>query len=350
MDLTGRRADILRAVVELYVKDGLPVSSQRVAEHLGDRPEVTRGRGSRRSMSAATVRHELVALTAAGMLLQAHHSAGRTPTQLGLRTYLDHMLSPRMHPWDRTHLDEAARSGHPSALPGSLGQTLAELSGELTVVGVPRVLGTVYREIGLAKVGPTQLIVYFVSAGGEVQQKLIDVDRSLSADELPRVQNYLNRCLTHRTLQEIRDVIAAELNRERTVKDTLQRTALEIGLKALPEPEVELVIEGRSQLAQKPEFADISRLQALLRTIETKSVLLQLLEQIIDGPEVTVMLGSEHDVSEAQDLACIGIACRGPTGPAVTIGVVGPTRMDYERLIPMVRYAKDLFERHWKPF
>ncbi len=339
MNLTARQIELLRLVVEGYVTTGRPVSSGTLAQCQRDRP-----------MSPATIRTELGRLTLLGLLEQPHPRAGRVPTEEGLRSYLNDGMNQRLHPWDKTRLDAAARETSAPDFPAVLGHCLAELSGEMAVLGVPRFVGSTFREVGLVRAQPGCFIAIFVSPGGQVQQRMVQVDFDLNPDELQRIQNYLNDRLTNRTLSEVRACIELELVAEEVRRDRLRRAALEIGLRALPEPEIELVIDGAARLAAKPEFADLERLHAVLEAIETKTILLDLLDRIIDAPDVTIVLGSEHRVSEVSDLACVGGSCAttDASHPA-TITLVGPTRMDYERLVPLVRYAKVLLERHWLP-
>lgn len=337
MNLTTRHKTILRLVVEEYVATGAPVSSARVT---------SRQKG--RKLSPATVRACMASLTEIGLLQQPHTNAGRIPTECGLRHYVDGSLSPRLHPWDRTHLDAAVQGPATGALPARLGHSLAVISGQVAVVGVPRFAGSTFREIGLARYGVGRFVVFFVSPGEQVQQKMVEVDFDLSSDELQRIQNFLNERLTHRTLSEVRASIRVELANHEAQRDRLRRSALEIGLKALPDPEMELSIDGTAQLASQPEFADVGKLRSVLAAIEEKQVLLQLLDRVLEETGITVVLGSEHHVSRVRDLACVGGGCDAPSGErSAAITLMGPARMDYDRLVPLVRYATMLLGRHW---
>ena len=341
MTLSRRQTEILATAVEVYLATGKPVSSQAIAE-----------RKQGRTLSSATVRNELQALTTLGLLRQTHASGGRVPTERALRTFVDELMHPKLHPWDRTHLDAATRSRSQSELPVTLGHALSTLTGEVAVVGIPRFVGTVFREVGLVRCNRGQILAYFVSADGTVQQKLVQVDFDVRPDELQRIQNYLNDRLTHRTLPVVRELIRRELRDEETRRDQLRRSALEIGVKALPDPELEVVVDGTSRLASKPELLAGGKLESLLRAVEDKKVLLRILDQLLEtsSHDVTVMLGSEHDVSEMADLACVGASCSRDGQPDAAITLLGPARMDYRRVVALVRYATELFERQWCPF
>ncbi|MEZ4273326.1 MAG: HrcA family transcriptional regulator, partial [Myxococcota bacterium] len=127
----------------------------------------------------------------------------------------------------------------------------------------------------------------------------------------------------------------------------LQRCAFELGLRALPLPEMDVVVEGTFRLAKQPEFADLEALQSVLQAIGTKQTLLELLDRIFDSRDVTVMLGSEHHVSSVGYLACVGGSWVSESGnEAAAISLMGPPRMDYGRLVPLVRYATEIFGRY----
>lgn len=328
-----RDREVLRAVIELYLETGDAVSSLAVATRV-----------SGQKASPATIRNVMANLEARGFLQQPHTSAGRAPTEMGLRIYLDSLLSPKLRPWDRTRLEAAAVELDPA----SLSEGLAGLAGQLTVVAIPSFLGARFREIGLSRIDPGRFAAFFVSPSGVVQQTLVEVDFDLSAAELQRIQNFLNELLHDCTLEEVRKILRAELNNAQVQYDTLRTRAAEIGQRIVPRPETELYVGGRSNLVDQPEFADAERLRALLRTIEEKSSLLTLLNRIVDGPGVKVLLGSDHEVREMLGVAAVGAHAPTPAGAGAAVAVLGPTRMDYGRLVPLVDYATTLLSRHWR--
>ncbi len=334
MQLDPRSRTVLSAVIEAYVDEAQPVSSSAVARRIKDL-----------RASPATIRHVMAELEDAGLLSQPHTSAGRVPTERGLRVYLDGLMSEKLHPWDRSRLEAAAGTEDPADFPASLGQALSGLSGQLAVIAVPRFLGSRFREVGLARCERGRFLAYFVSPAGLVQQKLVEVDFDLSADELLRVQHYLNERLQGMTLDEVRALVREQLDAANSEAFALARQAAEICRRALPDPELKIVVEGTSHLVQQPEFADVDKLRTLLRTLDDRAALLRLLERVLDAQGVRVVLGSEAPVLSVPDLACIGGTVGTGTGGAIT--VVGPTRMDYGRLVPLVRYATQLFDQYW---
>jgi heat-inducible transcriptional repressor len=339
MKLTKRQALLLEGVVDLYIDKAAPVSSSQLAHYCGGR-----------HLSPATIRSTLRGLADLGLLQQTHSSAGRIPTQKGLRAYLDAGINPRLHPWDKTHLNTAAEAPDLSRLSVQIGQCLAEISGQLAVVGVPCFTGSTFREMGLVMIAPGRLLAYFVSPGGHTQQKIVEIDVELASTELQRIQNFLSAYLIGRTLFEVRMLLEGELAIAQRKADHIKRLALEIGLRALPTPDTHLVIEGASHLAAQPEFSDYEKLGRILKTIESKEDILRILKEVGDTGDVIVLLSSEHDITGAQDLSCVGTSCgrHHQQSDSATISLMGPARMDYQRIIPMLKHAKKLFERRWK--
>jgi heat-inducible transcriptional repressor len=337
MELERRSNTILQLIVEAYIQNAQPVSSAAVAVK---NPEL--------NLSSATIRAVMADLETEGLLHQPHTSAGRIPTERGLRRYLDNMVSMKLRPWDRTRLEAKTSGSDASRFPAHLGQALSGLSGQMAVVAVPRFLGSRLKEVGLVRCGHMRVLAYFVSPHGLVQQKLVQTDVDLTPEELTRVQNYLNAHLAGRTLAQVRAHLQTELEEAAATRDELKRHAAQLGVQLLPAAELEVLVEGTTQLFDQPEFADLGTLRALLRTIEEKELVLRVLDRLLDGRGLQVMLGSEHPLRELPDLACVGYCWEGPGGDRAAISLWGPTRMDYGRLMPLVSYASELLGRFWE--
>lgn len=336
-ELTPRNRAVLQAVVETYIDDAAPVSSGGALKRLLDL-----------QLSPATIRTVMAELEALGLLHQPHTSAGRVPTQKGFRTYLDGLGVLRLRPRDRSRLERETQNLDPNTFNEQLAHTLAGLSGQVAVVAIPRLLGSRFREIGLVTVDKRHLVVVFVSPTGVVQQKLVEVDFDLDGMELQRIQNFLNELLAQKTLSEVRAQLQDELRGHELEADLLRWRALEICQRFFPEQstDVDLLVEGTAQLADKPEYEDIGKLRELLHTIENKKTLLRVLDRVFDNAGVKVILASENSLETDVDLSYVGGRWTGASGQA-TIGLLGPTRMDYSRLVPMVDYATALFGKYW---
>ncbi len=340
MEMDTRSSAILQHIVEHFIADAQPVSSRTVASRL-----------KRINASPATIRTIMAELENQGLLQQPHTSAGRVPTEQGLRAYLD-TLKPRLRPSDRSQLDAAATTPDVADIPAMLGQSLAGLSGQMAVVAVPRFLGARIKEVGLLKQDERHLRAVFLSHGGLVQQKLVELDFDIDNEQLSHAQNFLNEQLEHCTVAELRQRIKKALDGHRSKIADLKEAGLEIAARVLPEPnavaDFELIVEGASHLVGQPEFADLDRLRDLLQAIEKRQALLELLTQVVDGYGVQVVLGSEHHVLDLPAVACVGVPCTSPDGHTAAVTVLGPSRMDYGRLVPLVNYAATLFDRYWE--
>ena len=335
MDLNGRQLRILQSVVELYTRCAAPVSSAAIVESSRDL-----------GVSAATIRHIMAELEEAGLLQKPHKSAGRMPTESGLRIYLDNRSTPALHWQDRKNLDSCQIAGS-DAFPLTLTQKISEISGQLTVVALPKFSGTRFKQIGLVRCAPGKLLVWFVSPSGLVQQAMVDNDFGLSNEDLVRTERFLNEKLSNRTLAEVRSIVDRELRSERARYDSFLATAMKISLEALPPAEYALFIDGASSLARQPEFADAATLHQLLVAIEDREKLLELLDNLLDSQGVQVMLGSEHQVGPIHHLTCVGSPVHTSESQTPILGVLGPARMDYPRLIPVVGYASELLSNYW---
>ena len=322
-------------MVKLYTDCAAPVSSAAIVESARDL-----------GVSAATIRHIMAELEEAGLLQKPHKSAGRIPTESGLRVYINNRSSAALHWQDRKNLDSCQIADF-EAFPLTLTQKISEISGQLTVVALPKFSGTRFKQIGLVRCAPGKLLVWFVSPSGLVQQTMVDNDFGLSSEELLRTERFLNEKLSNRTLAEVRAIVDRELRSERARYDAFLATAMEISLQALPPAEYALYVDGAASLARQPEFSDAATLHKLLVAIEDREKLLELLDNLLSTQGVQVVLGSEHQVGTIHHLSCVGSPIHTPEPETPILGVLGPARMDYPRLIPVVGYASELLSNYW---
>lgn len=339
MKLSPRRRRVLELTVELYLQTAQPVSSSLVSKRM-----------KMLKVSSATVRNEMASLEALGLLYQPHTSAGRLPSAQGLRLYLNQALRPQLQSKDRLALDQIAADTPAPRLAVELGSRISELSKQMTAVVVPHLLLLSLKEFGLVRIDRGRFLVYLVSTAGAVEQRIVEMEFDLAPSEVVHIQNYLNQRLAHLSLGEIRTLLEQELEMEHAKMNRLERSALKIGQQALPAAnQVNITIDGTSHLCDQPEFAQTENLQKLLKAIESKTALVNLLNRFLSQGDATIILNSDHDMHELPALNCIGRALRTSYGSdnAPSISVLGPTRMDYGRVVPMVNYASELLERHW---
>ena len=337
MDLDSRQIEVLRTIVEAYIATAQPVSSGTVTS-----------KAQKLGLSSASIRSIMSDLERRGLLSKPHKSSGRVPTQSGLRLYLNFGQARHIRPGDRRILDAFEAKSEPVALAHGLAQQLSALTGQTTVVAVPHLTQSKITEIGLVQCTSQTLICYFVSQNGRVQQTMVDLEEDVGELNLPSIQNYLNHKLAGHNLEQIRSILAQELSSERARYDDIMRAGATIGQRALPPAELEVCIEGTSHLAAQPEFADAAMLRKLLAAIEEREVILTLIDELLAHPGVQVVLSSEHSLEGLGELSVVSSSLGhafGSRSPA--IGLLGPARMNYRRLIPMMGYATELLRKHW---
>ncbi len=225
-------------------------------------------------------------------------------------------------------------------------RTLSSYSHHTGLVMVPRLKATVFRHIEFVKLSARQLLVIFVTQSGLVQNKLVEIDEELTQSDLEQITNYLNRTMNGLSIQEVRARIVAEMAHEKALYDQLLRRAFTLSKAALGEESAgEVIIEGTSYFLEQPEFADLQQMKRIVRAFEQKSILVDLLDRGIDTKGVQVMIGSETRCLELSGCSLITAAYSGKRGTLGTLGVIGPNRMPYSTIIPIVGYTANLISR-----
>jgi heat-inducible transcriptional repressor len=330
--LPARRHTLLLAAVQEFIATAEPVGSQQiVARHsLGVR--------------SAMVRSMMAELEESGYLSQPHVSAGRIPTDKAFRYYVDHMLlSSRIAFEDRAQI-ELHYSGRPRDLDDVMRDTprlLALLTGQAALVMAPRLEAMMIERVNFVRVRDRQVLAMFVASGDAMQNRLVEADRDFTQDELDRMARYLNESLAGRTLDQARRWIEQQLKEERAAYDQFMRDALALGGGAIADPprRTEVYIEGSLKALEQPEFSDPERMRELLRALEDKSALLDLLERSIEQNRLTISIGSENYDPRLAGLTVVAASYATGSKPVGGLAVVGPVRMDYDRVIPLVDYT-----------
>jgi heat-inducible transcriptional repressor len=330
--LTTRRHALLLATVQEFIATAEPVGSQQVAAHypLGVR--------------SAMVRSLMAELEESGFLTQPHVSAGRVPTDKAFRYYVDHLvLSSRIGFEDRAQI-ELHYSGRSRDLDDVMRDTpklLALLTGQAALVVAPRLEAMTIERVNFVRVRERQVLGVFVASADRVEHRLIETDRDFTQDELDRMARYLNESLVGRTLDEARRWIERQLREERAAYDQFRRDALALGGGAIGEKgdRTEVYVEGGVKALDQPEFADPERVRELLRALDDKSALLALLERSIQQNGLMVSIGSENYDPRLACLSVIAASYATGSPSAGSLAIVGPVRMDYDRVIPLVGYT-----------
>lgn len=332
--LSHRSRKILFAVVAEYIASGTPVGSRTLARKYG------------LELSPATIRNVLADLEEAGYLVQPHTSAGRIPTEHALRTFIEALtdfeevtVSERRSMRQRfEEVFEQVQGGRENEILRAAGKIISELSGKAAVVAASPTDSRKLTQLRFIRTKPLQLLAVLVFSDGIVENRYVELAEATDDSELERIHNLLADVVEGRSLGDLRDLFVRRLEDQRTEVDRLRRRAFDLAHRAVSKvvDRGQVVIEGRARLMELPEYEDAEKLRRLVHALEDRESLVDLLERTMGAGAVTVYIGRETGVMGDAELSLIvapyGDADKG-TG---TVGVIGPTRMDYARMMPLV--------------
>lgn len=328
--LSERDREILRDIIEAHIASGEPVSSRAVAK------------GSRYQLSAATVRNVMADLEDFGYLVQPHTSAGRVPTPAGYHLFIDSLMPARELPArDRRYIDENFRGApvETERLTALASHLLSELSDQVGVVLTPAMGETVLRAVDFVPLSGQRALCVVVASGGAVESKVIETPEPLSREEMIRISNYLTENFAGLTLVEVRARLLQRMAEERDQMDRLLSLAISLASQGIGAgPGREVVVDGTSSLLANPELADVGRLRRLLDAFNDKARLVQLLNRCVAGAGMRVFIGEDSDLTSELDLSLVATTYGHGGRASGSLGIVGPPRMAYPRIIPLVHY------------
>ena len=329
-----RNKQILTSVINEYVLTAEPVGSRKLAKKYNI------------NLSSATIRNVMSDLEDMGLLHQPHTSAGRIPTEKALRFYVNSILKVKdlkLREKDRIRKRYQFSELEASAIIKQTSEVLSVLSHQMSIISAPKIIGTVLKHIEFIKISTNRILVIFVSQSGFVQNRIVEDKEDISQDELDKYTNYLGDILVGISLEEVREKLDEEMQKEKITYDQLLSKALQLSKKALGEElEPELYMGGKINLLESPEFSEVGRMKTLLQALEEKNLLLTLLDKTMDAEGVQIFIGSEVQLSDMQTLSIITSPYRQGKNVVGALGIIGPTRMDYLKLIPIVEYSAQL--------
>ena len=334
--LDPRARHLLRTLIGRYIHDGEPVGSQTLSRHAG------------LDVSPATIRNILADLEDAGLLSSPHTSAGRIPTAQGYRVFVDSLLQLRPLPEGelaRLRQELPAGSGTQSLL-GNASELLSAMSHFVGVVSVPRREQFAFRHIDFVPLDAQRVLAILVFADNDVQNRIIQTRRAYDAGELERVANYLNHHFAGRPLSQIRAALVRELKAARSEMDGLLTHTVELAEQALVGGGDDMLLAGQTRLMGVQDLSDLDRLRELFEAFARKREILQLLERTLRAPGVRIFIGEETGLAPLEGMSLVTAPYRagGAADGQVlgVLGVIGPSRMAYERVIPVVQAAADV--------
>lgn len=329
-ELSLRQRQILKAVIHDYITCGEPVGSRTIARrHLGH-------------LSAATIRNVMADLEEIGYLSQPHTSAGRVPTDLGYRFYVDSLMQrPRLSRIEESRIEQGIRPtwGQAEDLMQETSRILSDLSRYTAVVLAPRLTQNTWRRIDFVYLNRERILVVLVADSGLVQQKVIVIDEVIEQPELDRISRYLNTMLGGVTLREARSRIVARMAEERDEFNQLMQRALELSNKTLEGEEGQVYIGGAANIAHQPEFADVKKMKEIFAAFDQKSKLVKILDQCLSQGGLRIIIGRESEVREMRELSLIASPYKSGDHVLGVLGIVGPKRIAYDRMVALVDFT-----------
>jgi heat-inducible transcriptional repressor len=338
MEPRDRSRRILAALVREYIASGEPVPSSLLVTAAG------------LDVSSATVRNILARLEDEGFVQQPHTSAGRIPTDRGYRFYVDLLLDAKRSTRTASAVEARLRRDRGGALIDDLlpqvSRVLSHASHSLGFAIRPAHEAAVFDRVEFIPLSSARVLVVIIARGGHVIQKVIDVAESLDAGDLRQAANYLNAEFSGLPLNRAREAVLDRMNEERVLYDALMARAIRLASSTfanLPDEQM-MYVEGASALLGEAQGLTLGTLQALLDMIEEKQRLLRLLNEYIDGPGLTVVIGAEHPDPNLRSFSLVASTYEDGSGTG-TVGVIGPTRMRYSRAIDVVDGAAQAVSR-----
>jgi len=334
--LSDRTRRILATLVRSYIESGEPVASASLAAKAG------------LNVSSATIRNVLAQLEEMGYVWQPHTSAGRVPTDAGYRAYVDMLLDSRRSSKDASAVEARLRQEAGDAplmddLLSSTSHVLSEASKGVGFAIAPPNAQAIFQHIEFVPISGTRILVVLVTSGNQVQQKTVDIGESVGASELVQAANFLNAEFAGRKLDEVREGVTERLKEERSLYDQLLGLALRLAstsFQNLNQPTA-VYVDGASTLIEEVVQASgisANTLKTLWRMVEEKQRLVRMLTEYIDGPGLTVVIGTEHSDPELRPFSLIAATYFDGRSTG-TVGIIGPTRMRYSRAISAVDIA-----------
>ncbi|MBP6108164.1 MAG: heat-inducible transcriptional repressor HrcA [Steroidobacteraceae bacterium] len=332
--LTERARHLLRVLVESYIREGQPVGSRNLS------------RDSGLNLSAATVRNVMADLEEYGFVASPHTSAGRVPTDKGYRFFVDTLLRQRQRPDDAAMLNELNQrleqeaDRDPKALVAVASQMLSSLTHLAGVVTIPRQPHQSLSQIEFLPLSESRVLAVMVINGRDVQNRIVHLERYYSAEELRRAANFLNQQFGGKELTQIRLDIVEELTQAGESLNQLMRDAIRVAQQAVGESnhqgEPEYVIAGETNLMEFAELSNVEKLRRLFDAFTSKRDILHLLDQSLGAEGVQIFIGQESGYQILDNCSLVTAPYALDNETVGVLGVIGPTRMAYDRVIPIV--------------
>jgi heat-inducible transcriptional repressor len=321
--MDDRAKSLLKTLVELYIADGTPVGSR------------TLSRASGLELSPATIRNVMADLEELGLIASPHTSAGRIPTSRGYRVFVDTMLTAKPFEMNVDVAREQLQPDQPQRVIAHAAQVLSQLSSFVGVITAPK-KPTVFRHIEFLRLGERRVLVILVSPDGDVQNRVIVTAHDHTASDLVEATNFVNAHYAGLTLDAVRERLKQEVETLRGEIATLMQAAVQMGGQAQAQEEPVVVSGERNLLAVQDFRHDMGSLRRMFDLFEQKTQLMRLLDVSSRAEGVRIFIGGESGVVPVEELSVVSAPYEVDGQVVGTLGVIGPTRMPYDRMIQIV--------------
>ena len=327
ISMLDKRAQVLlKTLIERYIEEGQPIGSRTLSRYSG------------LDLSPATIRNVMSDLEQLGFIASPHTSAGRVPTPAGYRFFVDTLLVIKQLRSGELHrLEDQLHPDNPQRVIQSASQLLSQLTQFAGVVMTPRRRAVTFKHIEFLRLSEKRVLLIVVTPDGDVQNRVLFTERDYTPSELAEAANYVNQNYAGQSFEDASSRLHGELREIRQDMIQLMTAALDAGNRALSEGSEQYVLSGeRNLFAARDLSQDMGRLKQLLELFERKTSLLQILDLSLRGQGVQIFIGGESGVSAPDDVSVVTSPYKVNGEVVGTVGVIGPTRMAYDRVIPIV--------------
>jgi len=337
-NLSERSKKVLYAVVQSYINYPDPVGSRVVTKRYAF------------GLSPATIRNIMADLEEMGFLLQPHTSAGRVPTDLGYRFYVDSLVTEGSYFLNLEILQGLYKKletlkNDIDLLLSETTRNLSALSHYLGIAMSPMPEMTTLKRINLLKYKSDTVAAVLFTDEGLVKNKVISIDSDISQKDLNRIAGYLNSEFSGYTFDEIRIKLLKEMSREKIRCDSLITKAMQICQEALYFPRSDLFVSGLSEVLDLPDFADLKKIRELSRAVEDKHTIIKLLDKLSESDGIQILIGSENSMDDLKKLSVVVSPCKEGDRSIGVVGIIGPTRMNYAKAMYIVENTAKFITR-----
>jgi heat-inducible transcriptional repressor len=338
IELDPRAREVLREIIIQHIDSGEPIGSRTLAKC------------GKFQLSPASLRNVMADLEDLGYLQQPHTSAGRIPTDRGYRFFINNLMKSRvLSPREREVIDEEV--SHASEIDQVLhlaGSLLSKLSDQVGVVFMPTLLQFAIRSMDFILIAERKIQCVIVGANGVVVNKVIDTRFLCTRDELEKISRYITLEFAGCTLDVIRRRLIRMTEQERAQHDQMLQKTISLGIDAVNDVaplEHELYVEGAASILNKPEFSDAASLRKTFLALQEKEKLVDLLETCITEEGLQILIGAESDFTQVHNFSIVARRYGSTSAPLGMVGIIGPMRMEYARITPLVDYLSRALSR-----